>query len=85
MGIIIKNADTERKIRTLARRTGETLTEAVTQAVEDRLARLPAPRRRHKLDRGRISELLAKFDAMPVVDLRTPDEIIGYNERGHFD
>ena len=33
----------------------------------------------------RIAALLAKFDAMPAVDHRSADEIIGYNEHGHFD
>jgi hypothetical protein len=33
----------------------------------------------------RIAALLAKFDAMPTVDHRSADEIIGYNENGHFD
>jgi hypothetical protein len=33
----------------------------------------------------KLAELYAKWDAMPTVDDRTPDEIIGYNEFGHFD
>ena len=33
----------------------------------------------------KLKELLAKFDAMPTVDNRTADEIIGYNEFGIFD
>ena len=28
---------------------------------------------------------VAKFDAMPTVDHRSADEILGYNDRGHFD
>ena len=33
----------------------------------------------------RVAVLLAKRDAMPTVDHRSADEIIGYNEHGHFD
>lgn len=33
----------------------------------------------------RLAELYAQWDAEPNVDDRTPDEIIDYNEYGHFD
>jgi hypothetical protein len=33
----------------------------------------------------RIEAILARADAMPTVDHRTADEIIGYNDKGHFD
>lgn len=33
----------------------------------------------------RLEQLLAKFDAMPTVDPREPDEIIGFNSQGRFD
>lgn len=41
---------------------------------------------------GELRDLLARVRAiqadiarLPILDPRTPDEIIGYNERGHFD
>ncbi|MEI6451781.1 MAG: type II toxin-antitoxin system VapB family antitoxin, partial [Actinomycetes bacterium] len=40
MGISIKNEETERLARVLARETGESLTAAIRRALEDRLARL---------------------------------------------
>ncbi len=82
MGVIIKNPATEKKIRRLAKRTGETLTQAVERAVDERLARLPAPRRKGRIDRAKLAELLAYFNSLPVDDPRSPDEIIGYNEYG---
>jgi hypothetical protein len=40
-------------------------------------------------DRGdllaRVRAIQAELAALPVRDNRNPDEIIGYNERGHFD
>jgi hypothetical protein len=33
----------------------------------------------------RVSAIQAELAALPVRDRRSPDEIIGYNERGHFD
>ena len=82
MGVIIKNPTTEKKIRRLAKRTGETLTQAVERAVDERLARLPARRKKGRIDRAKLAELLAYFDSMPVDDPRSPDEIIGYNDNG---
>jgi antitoxin VapB len=34
------------------------------------------------LNRARIDELVAQLAALPVVDDRSPDELIGYDERG---
>jgi antitoxin VapB len=34
------------------------------------------------LNRARIDEIVAQFTALPVVDDRSPDELIGYDERG---
>ena len=83
MGVIIKNPTTEKKIRRLAKRTGETLTQAVERAVDERLARLPARRKKGRIDRAKLAELLAYFDSLPVDrSTRSPDEIIGYNDNG---
>lgn len=80
MEIIIKNPDTEAKIRKLARQTGKSLTAAVERAVDERLQRLP--RRKGRIDRKKLAELLAYFNSLPVDDHRAPDQIIGYDERG---
>lgn len=45
MGLNIKNQDTCRLARELAERTGETMTEAITNALRERLERLEAWRR----------------------------------------
>jgi antitoxin VapB len=85
MAVLIKDPETDRLIRDLAGRTGETITTAVKQAVRERLERVPRSEQELAVRRRRIAKILAELDAMPVVDSRTPDEIIGYNERGHFD
>jgi antitoxin VapB len=84
MGILVKNAQTERKIRRLARRTGESLTVAIDRAVDDRLAKL-GPRRpkQGRVDRKRLAELVARFDSLPKINEHlTDDEIVGYDEYG---
>jgi antitoxin VapB len=83
MSILVKNPKTEQKIRKLARRTGETITAAIDRAVDERLAKLgPERRTKGRLDRKKVTEILAYFDSLPIDDPRSPDEIIGYNEYG---
>lgn len=81
MGVFIKKPEAEAKIRELAARTGESLTEAIERSVEERLARLPA-RKKGRIDRKKLAVLLAYFDSLPVDDPRSPDDIIGYDENG---
>ncbi len=83
MGIIIKNGQAEAKIRKLAKRTGETLTTAIERAVDERLTRLGPPKRKGRVNRGKLAEHLAYFRSLPNIneDL-TDDEIIGYDENG---
>ena len=85
MAILIKDHEADRMIRTLAERTGESLTDAVKQAVRERLERVPLTNNEIAARKRKIDELIARAGAMPTVDDRTPDEIIGYNESGHFD
>jgi antitoxin VapB len=83
MGILIKNSETEAKVRKLAKRTGRTLTATIDHAVDRELAQL-GPRRPKKgrVDREKLAELLKYFDSLPVDDPRSHEEIIGYDERG---
>jgi antitoxin VapB len=85
MAVLIRDAEADRLIRQLADRTGESITEAVKKAVAERLEKVPLTAGEVARRKRRINALLAKLDAMPVADNRTADEIIGYNEFGHFD
>lgn len=80
MPLSIKDPRTDRLARELARRTGETITEAITRAVEERLQRLAGRRRRSLADE--LDEIAKRCAALPVLDARTPEEIIGYDDRG---
>ena len=85
MAVLIKDQETERMIRQLAERTGETITDAVKGAVAEKLARTPLSEEEIARRAKRLRELLAEFDAIPTVDHRSADEILGFNEKGHFD
>jgi antitoxin VapB len=83
LDVLIKRPTAVAKIRKLAKRTGETLTDAVERAVEERLAKVGPPRRKKgRVDRKKLAELLKYFDSLPVDDRRSHEEIIGYDEHG---
>lgn len=81
MALNIRNAEAEKLAETLAKLTGETKTEAVTQALRDRLARLRRERAQRRLA-DELDEIALHCARLPVLDTRTPDEILGYDERG---
>jgi antitoxin VapB len=85
MTVLIKDEEADRMIRKLAERTGETITDAVKGAVSEKLARTPLSEAEIAERRAKLESILAKFDAMPTLDHRSADEIIGYNDKGHFD
>jgi antitoxin VapB len=85
MVVLIKDEEADRLIRELAERTGETITDAVKTAVRERLSQGPRHQDEVAARKRALAEIVAAFDAMPTVDPRTLDEILGYNEHGFFD
>jgi antitoxin VapB len=81
MALNIRNPETERLAEALARETGETKTEAVTRALRDRLTRLRRERGRRRLA-DELEEIARHCAALPVLDARSPDEILGYDQNG---
>lgn len=80
MALNIKDPETEKSVRELAAATGETVTAAVHRAAEERLARVrQRPGRRLK---DELLEIGRRCAALPVLDPRTPEEILGYDENG---
>jgi antitoxin VapB len=81
MAISIKSIETERLAREVAAKTGESLTAAIQRSLEERLERLPQQRRSQILA-NQLEEILRRVDQLPILDSRTPDEILGYDEHG---
>lgn len=77
----IKNDATERLARQVADETGESITEAIQKSLEERWQRLKARRRARVLSR-QIEDILQRVDAMPTIDHRSGDEILGYDDHG---
>ena len=83
MALSIRDGETDRLARELAGLTGETKTQAIRTALEERLAR--ERRARSARDRERFERIVALIDEyalLPVLDDRPADEILGYDERG---
>ncbi len=80
MAINIKDPETDRLARAVAAATGTSLTEAIREALRDRLERESHRSRRGiGLEVRRIQERLARI---PVLDDRSADEILGYDDHG---
>jgi antitoxin VapB len=82
VALSIRDSETERLARALAAATGESVAIATRKAFEERLSRLPET---PPAPAERLAERLAasrrRFAALPVLDPRTPDEILGYDEQ----
>ncbi len=81
MALSIKDPETERLAKALADKTGETITMATRRALEERLRRLANAGNRDVL----LEELAAsrrRWAKLRVLDNRSADEILGYDENG---
>jgi antitoxin VapB len=81
MPLSIKHPEADRLARELAAKTGETLTEAVMNALRERLDRQSGRKRPLHL-RDELRAIRERCAKLPVLDNRTPDQILGYDERG---
>ena len=75
--LYIKNPSAHRLAEQISKRTGTTLSDAVIGALEERIQKTGRP-----LNRTKVDALCAKIGALPVLDARTPEEILGYDELG---
>ncbi len=79
MALSIKDRDADRLARELAKETGETITQAVTAALRERLSRLRHCGRRLA---DELDEIAKRCGRLPVLDARPAQEILGFDERG---
>ena len=81
MSFSIKNPEADRLVRQLTGLTGETLTGAVVAALRERLERVRARKGGRSLA-DELDEIAIRCAALPVLDPRSPEEILGYDEHG---
>jgi len=83
MAILIKDREADQLIRILAERTGESITDAVKQAVRERLQHVPLNEDEIAGRKRRLAELYAYFDSLPAINEHlTDEEILGYDDNG---
>ena len=81
MALSIKHPDADRLARELARRQGRSITEVVVAALAAELER----EKRRVRSPGMVEDVIkiaARYSALPDLDTRGDDEILGYDERG---
>ncbi len=81
MALNIKSPETERLARAVAASTGESLTEAITRALQERLQRLEAEQSFEAWVQP-IERMQRRIRERPVLDARSADDIIGYGPDG---
>lgn len=81
MAISIRNPRVEKLAKTLAKRHGISMTEAIEQALE---ARISSQNESRKPLKDSLAQIAAECAALPDLDTRSADEILGYGESGGF-
>ena len=75
--LYIKNPVAHRLAEQVSKRMGVTLSDAVIAALEESLRKTS-----RLLNRTKVDDLCASIAALPVVDARTPEEILGCDAFG---
>lgn len=81
MSLVITDPKAEQLARELAQQIGGTIPDAVVRALEAQLAILRTPNTT-ALTRDAILQIAARCKALPDLDLRSADEILGYGKTG---
>jgi antitoxin VapB len=81
MALSIRDPETERLARNLAQLTGESITTATKRAIEERLRRVGGHSRKAALLED-LADIRRRWSALPVLDDRTSEDILGYDEHG---
>jgi len=81
MALSIKNSETERLARQVAKKAGESLTEAIETSLKERLQRL-RQRHRGRVMTEKLEDIVRRIDSLPTLDTRSEDDILGYDAHG---
>lgn len=82
MALNIKDPEADRLARALAASTGETLTEAVLNALKERLARQSQRRPMPRGAKEILGDAQHRLKRARTYDTRPADQILGYDKRG---
>ena len=78
----LKDSEVHELAAQLALLSGTSMTQAVKEALREKLAETKAAQVDTRLVLRRVKELARQISSAPVLDSRTPEEILGYDEHG---
>ena len=81
MPLNIKNPEADRLVRELTQLTGESITDAVIKAMQERLER-ERSRRESGVLRQELRRIRERYQSLSIHDARSAEEILGYDEAG---
>lgn len=81
MPLLVNHPEADVLARDLAQRTGESVEEAIMNALRKRLSR-QGQEEAFQQPRRSLVELWQEAQSLPDYDLRSPDEILSYDEHG---
>jgi hypothetical protein len=84
MGVSIKSAEAERKLRRVSRLLGKSMTATVIELADGKLKELDAKKDRERVHRA-VDRIVRRIKSLPVLREGTDEELIGYNKDGLFD
>jgi antitoxin VapB len=84
MALHINNAEVEEKVREMASLMGESMTEAIGKAADERIARARSAKGPQKTPSVEdILQLVRGFNLQPINSDLTEDQILGYGPDGY--
>ena len=82
MSLQISHPEVESLLQELVSYTGETVQQAIANSVKERLVREKAKTTSPSLLSDELLRIGRECAALPVLDNRTPDEMLGYDQVG---
>jgi hypothetical protein len=84
MGVSIKSAEAERKLRRVSRLMGKSMTATVIELADGKLKELDSRKDRARVHQA-VDRIVRRVKSRPILREGTDDELLGYNKQGLFD
>jgi len=84
VALSIRNKKAEALAREIARRNNITMTQAILESLEEKAGKSRGPSGEEAARLREIREIGKRCAALPDLDTRTADEILGYDDLGVF-
>jgi antitoxin VapB len=85
MTVTIEDPKLDEQLVALSGALGKSVDEFVHDAVQEKITRMRPTEPKRKIDWDAIRAIQERVAKMPILDSRSDDEILGYNEFGTFD